>query len=58
MLHNFDGPYYMKNVVAVTFFHLFLIFYVIGTIKCMENGYSLDQELNSTSNGCSCSKFK
>ena len=39
MLNTFDGPYYaknekyMKNVFAITFFHVFLIFHVAMSIK-------------------------
>ena len=64
MLHTFDGPYYtrndkyMKNVTVITFFHVFLIFRVAGSIKNMQHGYSFDEELNFASNEYSCSKFK
>ena len=55
MLHNFDGPFYMKNekymknVIAIMFFHVFLTFHVAGSIKSMQHGYSLDEELNFAS---------
>lgn len=48
MLHTFDGPYYMKNekymkkVIAITLFHVFIIFNVLGSIESMQHGYSLD----------------
>ena len=56
MLHTFDGPNYMKNdkymknVIAFKFFHVFLIFHVVGSIKSMKDVYSLDEELNFASN--------
>ena len=49
MLHTFDGP---------TFFHVFLIFHVAGSIESMQHGYSLDEELNFASNEYSRSKFE
>ena len=55
MLHTFDGPYYtkhekyIKNVIA-HIFHVFLIFRVGGSIKSIQHGYSLDEELNFASN--------
>ena len=64
MLHTFNGPFYMKNekymknVIAITFFHVFLIFRVIESIKSMQHGYSMDEELNFASNEYSCSKFE
>ena len=36
--------------IIITFFQVFIIFGVEGSIKSMECGYSLDVELNSTSN--------
>ena len=57
-LHNFDGPRYPKNKkylkkhdddVIITFFQAFLVFGVVGSIKSMLCGYSLDAELNSAS---------
>ena len=63
MLHTFDGlcytknEKYMKSVIAITFFHVFLIFRVAGTIESMQRGYSLDEELNFSSNEYSRSKF-
>ena len=51
MLHTFNGPCYtetkkyMKHVIANTFFHVFLIFHVAGSIKSMQHGYSLDEKL-------------
>ena len=64
MLHTLDGPYYtknekyMKNVIAITFFHVFLIFPVAGSIASMQHGNSLDEELNYASNECSHSKLE
>ena len=64
MLHTFDGPYYkenekyMKNVIAITYFPVFLIFRVLYSIKSMQHGYSLDEELNFASNEYSRSKFE
>ena len=39
-------------------FHVFLIFGVVGSIKSMQCGYSLDAELNSASNELSRSEFE
>ena len=42
MSHTFGGPLYtknykyMKNVIAITFFHVFLIFCVVGSIESMQ----------------------
>ena len=53
MLHTFDGPCYMKNEKYMKqrdcnhIFHVFLIFCVVESIKSMQHGYSLDDELNS-----------
>ena len=64
MLHTFGGPCYtqnekcMKNVIAITFFHVFLIFCLVGSIESMQHGYSLDEELNFASNECSCLEFE
>ena len=64
MLHTFDRPYYtknekyMKNVITITFFHVFLIFRVVGSIESMQHGYSLDEESNFASNEYSRSKFE
>ena len=41
---------YMKNVIAIMFFNVFLIFHVEVSIKIMKHGYSLDEELNFASN--------
>ena len=63
MLHTFDGPCYMKNEKYIKtrdynhVFHVFLIFRVAGPIKSIQHGYSLDEELNFSSNKCSCSKL-
>ena len=67
MLHAFDGPSYPKNKkylkkrdddIIITFFQVFLIFGVEGSIKIMQCGYLLDVELNSASNELSHSKFE
>ena len=64
MLHTFDGTFYMKNeknmkiLIVNMFFHVFLIFRVAGSIKSMQHGYSLDEELNFSSNEYSGSKFE
>ena len=64
MLHTFDGPCYtknekcMKNMIAITIFHVFLIFHVAGSIESMKHGYSLDEELNFEFNEYSCLKFE
>jgi len=56
MLHTFYLPSYtknekyMKNVIAITIFHVFLNFHVVGSTKSMQHGYSLDEELNFASN--------
>jgi len=56
ILHTFYGPNYMKNkkymknVIAITSFPVFLIFHVAGFIESMQHGYSLDEELNFSSN--------
>ena len=47
----------MQNLI-ITFFQVFLIFGVAGSIKSMQCGYSLDVELNSPSNKLSCSEFE
>ena len=64
MLHTFDGLFYMKNekymknVIEITFFHVFLIFHVARSIESMKHGYSLDEELNLASNEYPRSKFE
>ena len=64
MLHTFNGRHYMKNekymknVIAIMFFHVFLIFHVAGSIQSMQHGYSLDEELNFSSNEYSHLKFE
>ncbi len=56
MLYTFDGPYYMKNekymknMIAIKCFHVFLIFRVAESIESMQHGYSLDKESNFASN--------
>ena len=39
-------------------FHVFLIFHVVGFIKSMQHRYSLDDELNFSSNKNSRLKFE
>ena len=64
MLHTFYGPYYTKNEKYMKKrdfnhdFHVLLIFLVARSIKSMQHGYSLDEELNFASNEYSCSKFE
>jgi len=64
MLHTLNGPYYTKNkkytknMIANIFFHVFLIFHIIGSIESMQHGCSLDEELNFSSNEYSCLKFE
>ena len=44
MLHTFDGPCYtknekyMKNVIAIMFFHVFLIFCLASSIEIVQHG--------------------
>ena len=67
-LHTFDGPRYPKNkkylkkcdddIMIITFFKVFLVFGVAGSIKSMRCGYSLDAESNSASKELSQSKFE
>ena len=47
-----------KNVIAITFFHVFFILHVAGSIERMQHGYSLDDEINFASNEYSRSKFE
>ena len=65
-LHTFDGPRYPKNKkylkkrdddIIITFFQVFLVFGVAGSIKSMQCGYSLDAESNSASNELSRSNL-
>jgi len=64
MLHTFDGSFYMKNEKYMKKcdcnhnFHVFLIFCVVRFIKSMQDGYSLDEELNYAFNECSYLKFE
>jgi len=64
LLCIFYGSYYikndkyMKNVIAITFFHSFLIFLVEKSIESMQHGYSLDEESNFSSNEFSCLKIE
>ena len=65
--HTFKGPLYPKNKkylkkrdgdVTITFFQVFLVFGVVGSVKSMQCGYALDAESNSASNELSRSKFE
>ena len=65
--HTFEGPCYPKNKkylkkrdddAIITFFQVFLVFGVVGSIKSMLSGYSVDAEFNSTSSELSRSKFE
>ena len=64
MLHTFYGPCYTKNekymkkVIEIMIFHVFLIFCIVKSIECMIHGYSLDEELNFASNEYSRLKFE
>lgn len=64
MLHTFYGPCYtknekyMKNVIAIMFFHVFLIFHIVVSIESMQHWYLLDGEVNFASNEFSHSKFE
>ena len=58
-LHTFYRTRYPKNKkylkkcdddIIITFFQVFLVFGVAGSVKSMPSGYSLDAEFNSTSN--------
>ena len=44
--------------ILIMFSHGFIIFRVLGPIKIMPSGYSLDAKFNSTSNELSWSKFE
>ena len=55
----FYGPRYPKNKkylkkwnddVIIPFFQVFLVFGIVGSVKSMPSGYSLDVEFNSASN--------
>ena len=57
--HTFDGPLYPKNKkylkkrdddVIITYFQVFLVLGVAGSVKSMPSGYLLDAEFNSASN--------
>ena len=64
MFHTFNGPCYTKNEKYIKkrdcnhAFHVFPTFCVAGSIKSMQHGYSLDEELNFASNEYSHSKFE
>jgi len=48
----------MKNVIAIMFFHVFLIFHIVVSIESMQHWYLLDGEVNFASNEFSHSKFE
>ena len=57
--HTFDGPRYPKHKkymkkwnddVIISFFQVFLVFGVAGSVKSISSGYLLDAEFNSASN--------
>ena len=63
--HTFDRAYYPKNKKylkkcdeIITFFQVFLVFGVAGSVKSMPSGYSLDEKFSSASNELSRSKFE
>ena len=65
--HTFDKSCYPKNKkylkkrdddVFITFFQVFLVFWVAESVKSMSSGYSLDGEFNSASKKLSRSKFE
>ena len=65
--YTFDRTHYPKNKkylkkcdddIIITFFQVFLVFGISGSIKSMQCGYSLDAESNSASNELSRSKFE
>ena len=64
MLNNFDGccytkkDKYMKKRDCNHISHVFLIFRVAGSIKSIQHGYFLDEELNFSSNEYSDLKFE
>ena len=64
MLDSFGGPCYTKNEKYMEknyynhVFHVFVIFHVVGFIKSMQHGYSLDEESNYASNEFYHSKFE
>ena len=41
---------WMRDDVIISFFQVFLVFGVAGSVKSMPNGYSMDAKLNSASN--------
>ena len=65
--HTFYRPRYSKNKkylkkcaddIIITFFQVFIVFGVARSVKSMQCGYLLDEELNSTSNELSRLKFE
>ena len=65
--HTFDGHHEPKNKkylkkcdddIIIPFFQVFLVFGVLGLVKSMSSGYSLDVEFNSASNKLSRLKFE
>ena len=70
---NTDTAYFLKTplpqkqeipkkrddeMFLITFFQVFLVFGVAGSIKSMSSGYALDAEFNFASNELSRSKFE
>ena len=65
--HTFEGPRYPKKKkylkkrdddVIITFFSSISCFWVVGSIKSILSGYSLDVKFNSASNELSRLKFE
>ena len=65
--HTFNRPRYPINKkylkkrdddVIITFFQVFIIFRVVGSIKSIQCGYYLDSKLNSMSNKISLLEFE
>ena len=55
-----ENMWWWKNVmmIIITFFQVFLTFGIAGSVKNLQCGYSLDVELNSTSNELFYFKFE
>ena len=45
-----DAHAHVRVPIIITFFQVFLVFGVAGSVKSMLSGYSLDMEFNSASN--------
>ena len=48
----------LVGYVIVTFFHVFIVFRVVVSVKSMQSRYSLDAELNYASNELSRLEFE